>query len=142
MRGASLPRDRPHREHDALVAGNESELEQVVMNLCVNAAGAVARRDEATSGPSCASRAPDEAINPAALVLSVADDGVGMDAETVAHAFEPYFTRKSGERGIGLSVVYGVVKRAGGTVSAQSTPGGGTVFTVVLPRAPGRTSFR
>lgn len=138
MRGARLDIDL--RAEAPVVVANPSELEQVVLNLAVNAAEAIAGGTGAVRITLRDPR-PDEPINPAALVLTVDDDGAGMDAETLAHVFEPYFTRKAtegrGERGIGLSVVYGIVKRCRGTVSATSAPGGGTTFTVVLPRARG-----
>jgi signal transduction histidine kinase len=138
MRGTR--REIDLRAEAPVVVASPSELEQVVLNLCVNAAEAIAS-DAGTVRITLRDPAPDEPINPAALVLTVQDDGAGMDAETLAHVFEPYFTRKAaaggGERGIGLSVVYGIVKRCHGTVSAASTPGGGTTFTVVLPRGRG-----
>ena len=59
-----------------------------------------------------------------------------MDAETQAHIFEPYFSRKAGGHGIGLSVVYGIVKRCRGSISVHSEPGAGATFIIALPRAP------
>ncbi len=132
MRGSRLEIDISTTQ--TTVLASESELEQVVLNLCVNAADAVAS-GRGVVRVALRDARPDEPINPAALVLTVEDNGVGMDEETLAHAFEPYFSRKGGERGIGLAVVYGIVKRARGTVGAQSAPGSGTVFTVALPRA-------
>jgi two-component system, cell cycle sensor histidine kinase and response regulator CckA len=148
MRGARLEIDVATQP--ATVLASESEMEQVVLNLCVNAAEAVLP-GRGVVRIELRDPRPDEPINPAALVLTVEDDGAGMDRETLAHAFEPYFTRKGnvggeagkgGERGIGLAVVYGIVKRARGTVSATSTPGHGTTFTVVLPRAVGAPPSR
>jgi signal transduction histidine kinase len=125
---------------DAPVSVEASEMKQVVLNLCINAAEAVAPggfiRVEL--------REPlaDEPISPTAVVLAVVDDGCGMDAETQAHIFEPYFSGKSTGHGIGLSTVYGIVKRAGGTILVDSSVGAGTTFRIALPRASGLTSIR
>lgn len=72
------------------------------------------------------------------LRLSVSDDGVGMDAETAARAFEPFFSTKFTGRGLGLAVVMGVVRSHGGGVAVTSAPGAGTHFDVYLPVATGR----
>ena len=80
---------------------------------------------------------PGEPIDARAVVLAIADDGRGMDAETQAHMFEPYFTTKVGGLGIGLSTVYGIVKRAGGTIFVDSAVGAGTTFRIALPRTSG-----
>ena len=125
---------------DAPVAVETAEMKQVVLNLCINAAEAVA------SGGSIRVelREPraDEPISPTTVVLAIADDGCGMDAETQAHIFEPYFSGKAAGHGIGLSTVYGIVKRAGGTILVESSVGAGTTFRIALPRASGPTSIR
>lgn len=117
----------------ALVSVDHAELKQVVLNLCVNAAEAV------SSGGlvhiELREPRPDEPISPTAIVLAVVDQGRGMDADTQAHIFEPYFSTKVAGHGIGLSTVYGIVKRAGGTILVDSTVGVGTTFRIVLPRA-------
>jgi signal transduction histidine kinase len=70
-------------------------------------------------------------------VLSVVDQGTGMDAETQARAFEPFFTTKplAESSGLGLSTVHGIVGQSGGTVDIDSEPGRGTAFTIRLPAA-------
>ena len=71
------------------------------------------------------------------IVLTVADDGEGMDADTAARAFEPFFTTKpQGEgSGLGLASVYGTISQSGGFVSLESRPGQGTTFRIHLPAA-------
>jgi signal transduction histidine kinase len=131
VRGAPLEIDAALER--ALVAAEPAEMEQVVLNLCVNAAEAVA----AGGTIRLELREPrlEEPLSPTAVVLSVADDGCGMDADTKAHMFEPYFSRKASGAGIGLSTVYGIVKRCGGTILVDSAPAAGTTFRIALPRA-------
>jgi signal transduction histidine kinase len=65
-----------------------------------------------------------------------------MDAETRAQIFEPYFSRKAGGHGIGLSVVYGIVKRCRGSITVHSEPGAGATFVIALPMAAAREPLR
>jgi two-component system NtrC family sensor kinase len=73
------------------------------------------------------------------VVIEVGDTGSGILAEDLPHIFEPFYTTKKGGKGVGLglSVVYGIVERHGGTIVARSAPGSGTVFTLRFPRLPG-----
>jgi signal transduction histidine kinase/CheY-like chemotaxis protein len=111
----------------AEVVGDPAELEQVLLNLVVNA------RDAATHAGMRievrTERVGDE------VRLRVADDGVGMPPEVVARAFEPFFSTKPADHGtgLGLSIVYGIATRMGGSVAIDSTPGGGTTVVVALP---------
>jgi PAS domain S-box-containing protein len=107
------------------------QLEQVVMNLALNA------RDAMPGGGRLTVSTRNEEIDGNAyVVLEVSDDGHGMDDATLERAVEPFFTTKPpGEgTGLGLSTVYGIVKQSGGELVATSTPGLGTTMRVLLPR--------
>jgi len=98
------------------------------MNLAVNA------RDAMTDGGTLTIAALSDGQF---ATLSVIDDGVGMDENTVARIYEPFFTTKPvGEgSGLGLSTVHGIVGQSGGTIEVESAPGAGTIFTIRLPLA-------
>ncbi len=115
------------------VVGDFGQLQQVLTNLCVNAAHAIGRRP----GEIVVSLARDDTGGGRA-VLAVQDDGCGMDAATAARVFEPFFTTKSRSEGtgLGLSIVQGIVKEHGGTVTVRSAPQLGSTFEIRLPLAP------
>jgi signal transduction histidine kinase/CheY-like chemotaxis protein len=124
-------------EDGAFVEGDRSQLDQVVLNLVVNA------RDAMPSGGKLTVElmgAPRESLpadlDPTAsyVMLRVTDTGVGMDEAVRSRIFDPYFTTKETGNGLGLSTTYGIVRRSGGTISVESTPGVGSRFTVHLPR--------
>ena len=108
---------------------DRGQLEQVVMNLAINA------RDAMPGGGTLTLATALEVAADRA-VLTVSDTGRGMDRETVSHMFEPFFTTKGPGQGtgLGLATVYGIVTQHGGTVAVDSTPGLGTTFALSFPR--------
>jgi PAS domain S-box-containing protein len=121
------------------VMGDKSQVEQIIVNLAVNARDAMPAGGRLTIRASEAwldeAAAGGELVPGAHLLLEVSDVGVGMSAETQAHIFEPFFTTKEVGRGtgLGLSTVYGIVKQMGGAVRVTSEPGQGTTFRLFFP---------
>jgi two-component system cell cycle sensor histidine kinase/response regulator CckA len=124
----------------ALVRVDPGQLEQVLVNLAINARDAMPAGGTLTIGTDRVvldgGRAGELTVEPGDYVLIiVTDTGCGMTAEVAARAFEPFFTTKGpGDgTGLGLATVYGIVTRAGGQVRVESRPGAGTTFEVYLP---------
>jgi CheY-like chemotaxis protein/two-component sensor histidine kinase len=131
-------------------AADAAQLQQLLMNLVINAAEAYAGSsgtifvtterveiDEATRER----RFSDSALEPGpAVVLTVRDEGCGMDDDTRGRLFEPFFTTKPAGRGLGLSAVMGIVRAYGAALEIESAPGEGSTFRVFLPAtaAPAR----
>jgi two-component system, cell cycle sensor histidine kinase and response regulator CckA len=118
-----------HREPVRVLA-DRGLLELVLVNLTLNAGAAM----EPGGGTVTIAVAADR--SPLGAELTVCDTGRGMDAETAAHVFEPFFTAggESRGRGLGLASAHGIVKQSGGTIAVESSPGAGTAFIIRLPQ--------
>jgi CheY-like chemotaxis protein len=129
---------------DLVITGDITQLQQVLVNLVVNARDAMpaggrlwlrtaARSVSAAEAPRLGLAAPGAYVE-----FSVEDTGVGMAEEVRARVFEPFFTTKAVGQGtgLGLATAYGIVQQCGGVITVDSEPGHGSVFRVLLPRTP------
>jgi two-component system cell cycle sensor histidine kinase/response regulator CckA len=132
-------------EDPATVRADEGRIQQVIMNLAVNARDAMpdggsltirVARESVPAGVRCQADVP---FGAACVTLSVSDTGCGMKAGTLERVFEPFFTTKETGKGTGLGlwIVHSIVTQAGGTISVDSAPGTGTTFAVRLPLVEG-----
>ncbi len=128
--GAQITLEVSHDEEPARVKADPGQIEQVLLNLAVNA------RDAMPDGGSLHIHTGSRTSPTGAkqVILSVRDTGTGMPADVRDRIFEPFFTTKEVGKGtgLGLSTVYGIVVQSGGTIEVNSEPGIGTTFTVVL----------
>ncbi len=117
---------------DDTVVCDGDQIVQALLALLINAAEAMPEGGQLTVGTR---EAPDD---PTLAELIVSDTGVGMPGDIQERIFDPFFSTKAEAKGVGLglAVVYGIVKRHGGTISVESTPGSGATFTIEIPRKP------
>ena len=120
------------------VRGDAGQIEQVLLNLVVNARDAMPRGGEIRITTRNDGVAPGPDFRAHLVTLSVRDTGTGMSPETRARVFEPFFTTKPvGEgTGLGLTMVYGIVRQLGGSIDLETAPGQGTTFTLKIPAQP------
>jgi two-component system, cell cycle sensor histidine kinase and response regulator CckA len=126
------------------IVADRGEIEQVVLNLAINA------RDAMPGGGkieiSARNAASGDPLQRPCVVLAIQDTGSGMDPETLERIFEPFFSTKSWGTGLGLATCKTIIERAGGFIRARSAAGAGSIFELVFPRAAGnpleRTALR
>ena len=127
------------------IKADPGQISQVVMNLAVNArdampkGGALRIQTSCVDTIDCEKEALLDSTSERYVLLKISDTGCGMDPETLARIFEPYFTTKEEGRGtgLGLSTVYGIVKQCGGAILVESQTGQGTTFKIYLPGVTG-----
>ncbi|MCX7984135.1 MAG: ATP-binding protein [Bacteroidetes bacterium] len=129
-----------------LIEGDATQLHQVLLNLCVNARdampkGGVLRIATYRSTGSLIKEHSPKAHENEYVTLEVADNGCGMDEETMRRIFEPFFTTKEKGKGtgLGLSLVYGIIESHGGIITVESKVGQGSTFRCYFPTVLGRT---
>jgi len=123
------------------IDGDPTQMHQIIMNICTNGAHAIGEKGGAlriclTQEEVSLSEAADLHLKPGSYVrLSISDTGCGIDPAVIDRIFDPFFTtKKTGEgTGLGLSVVYGIVKNHNGHIQVESHPGRGTTFNIYLP---------
>jgi two-component system cell cycle sensor histidine kinase/response regulator CckA len=133
------------QNENGCIKADPGQIEQVIMNLVVNARDAMPKGGKLTIESKNIDfketfTREDVEIKPGQyLVIGISDTGTGMDKEILSHIFEPFFTTKKEGKGtgLGLSTVYGIIKQSGGYIDVYSKPGLGTTFKIYFPRVEG-----
>lgn len=129
----------------ALVRADAGQLDQLLMNLVLNArdampdGGTITIATQHVDLASAASSLKSDPVPEPQVLLSISDTGIGMDVETRTHAFEPFFTTKEEGKGtgLGLSIVYGIIRQHAGRIELKTETGQGACFSIYLPRVTG-----
>ncbi len=144
---ASLPANIEIRRNifsgSAMILADPTQIHQVIVNLCTNAAHAMREKggilevslSQIIADPSTTASCPQDIAAGPCVKLTISDTGHGMDQKTLERIFDPFFTTKKRceGTGLGLSVVHGIISSHGGAITASSEPGKGTTFEVFLP---------
>jgi CheY-like chemotaxis protein len=122
------------------IRADRAQVEQILLNLVVNARDAIHKRSNDESGEGdegVISIRTSNSLEKGRIILEISDNGCGMTEEVRARAFDPFFTTKGVGRGtgLGLASVYGILQQAGGAISIESEVGKGTTFRVEFPMA-------
>ena len=123
-----------------IIQANPGQIEQIIMNLVLNARDAIDREGtisiRSENGDKIENSMDSPTLEGPCVEISVQDTGAGIPKESQKHIFEPFFTTKSAgnETGLGLSIVYGIVKQLGGSIGFETDIGKGTTITLFLPR--------
>ena len=127
-------------DSDKFIIGNPGQIENALINLCINSIDALEARDKlilSAENISISDKKNPDNIQPGDYILiSVRDTGKGIDEKTLPHIFDPFFTTKNrtGGKGLGLTLVHNTVKKHKGHIFVSSKPGEGTVFNIYLPK--------
>jgi two-component system, cell cycle sensor histidine kinase and response regulator CckA len=133
-----------------LIHADPAKIQQVVMNLAVNARDAMPQGGKLTLETANVNfnesfiKEHSEIRTGSFVMLAISDNGMGMDSETKAHLFEPFYTTKGKGKGtgLGLATVYGIVKQSNSFIWVYSEPGKGTAFKIYFPRVEGKSAHR
>jgi len=143
--GADVSLETHLHTRGSYLMADPGQLEQVLLNLCINArdampeGGTITITAHSTDADDKLRSLSPEPNGGAHLRLTVEDTGIGMDRKTLTHIFEPFFTTKPADKGtgLGLSTTYGIVQQHGGEISVESEPGKGTLFHLWFPVTSG-----
>jgi two-component system sensor histidine kinase PilS (NtrC family) len=116
-----------------MIQADMHQISQVFMNLLQNAADAMPAGGTIVIVSRFLLSGANGFRNSPVVLISVADSGKGIDAETAKHVFEPFWTTKADGTGLGLAIVYRIIEAHGGTIRVESPPAGGCRFTIMLP---------